>query len=84
MKKWIPFGLGLFLLTQMNDVFASAASSGSIGMVNTTLGVVALIIFGVAYLAVRAEDVIHRRTPKPVILTPGLIGLINAFRVNGV
>ena len=83
MKRWIPFGIGLFLMTHVTDAFASAASSGSIGMVNTPLGIAALLIFVVAYLAVMGEEFIHLRKSKPVILAAGLIWLINAILVSG-
>lgn len=47
----------------------------------TTLGIIALVIFGVAYVAVVCEEYIHLRKSKPVILAAGLIWALVALMV---
>jgi len=51
----------------------------SADLMGTGLGVLALVIFIVAYAVVMSEEFIHMRKSKPVILAAGLIWLIVAI-----
>lgn len=76
MKVFFYF-LSLFLL-QPN--FASAADN--VARVNLTghwVGITALALFFIAYLVVMAEEFIHLRKSKPVVLTAGIIWALIAW-----
>ena len=62
--------------------FAYASTSTyatSIGQTSSTWGIIALVIFIVAYLFVMAEEFIHLRKSKPVMLAAGIIWVIVAY-----
>ncbi len=58
---------------------AFASQGHTADLMNTGLAVLALAIFIVAYAVVMAEEFIHLRKSKPVILAAGLIWLIVAI-----
>ncbi len=61
-----------FMLPEM--ALASATGEGPrIDLTTHTVGYVALLIFGFAYLLVMAEEFTHLRKSKPVILAAGII-----------
>lgn len=63
-----------------NAVLASSAQAiEPLGATATALGVLALVIFVVAYGFVMAEEFIHLRKSKPVILAAGFIWVIVAI-----
>lgn len=76
-------GLAVVLLLFV-PTLALASSSGnvSLGMTTHALGFLALGIFVVAYSVVMAEEFIHLRKSKPVILAAGAIWLIVAILVQ--
>ena len=63
----------------ISPAFASDASMNHLNMTNTSLGVAALAIFALAYLLVIAEEFIHLRKSKPVILAAGIIWVFTAL-----
>ncbi len=72
--------LSIILLLACSPVFAT---TGAINLTDSTVGGVALSIFVVAYLLVMAEEKIHLRKSKPVLVAAGLIwGLIGAVYVS--
>lgn len=76
MKIFIYF-LALFLL-QPN--FAAAADHATrIDLTGHWVGITALVLFFVAYLVVMAEEFIHLRKSKPVVLAAGIIWALIAW-----
>lgn len=71
----------IFVLTLLPGfAFASAEGSGfNLGMTTHFMGFLALGIFVVAYSVVMAEEFIHLRKSKPVILAAGAIWIIVAI-----
>jgi len=60
----------------------AAAEGGNTGLLDLTThwgGVLSLLIFGVAYLLVMGEEVIHLRKSKPVIVAAGIIWVLVAI-----
>ena len=62
------------------SVWASAATAKTLNlnMTDSNLGILALIIFVIAYLFVMSEELIHLRKSKPVVFAAGLIWVIVA------
>ncbi len=76
MKIFFYF-LSLFLL-QPN--FATAADTATrVDLTKHWVGITALALFCIAYLAVMAEEFIHLRKSKPVVLTAGIIWALIAW-----
>lgn len=73
----------IFVLTLLPGfAFASASAEGSgfnLDMTTHFMGFLALGIFVVAYSVVMAEEFIHLRKSKPVILAAGAIWIIVAI-----
>jgi NhaD family Na+/H+ antiporter len=69
--------LPLFLAPEL----AHAATAGDkiLDLTNATVGIVAIGIFVIAYIAVMAEEFTHLRKSKPVILAAGIIWAMIAF-----
>jgi len=61
---------------------ASGESAGSMGLITHPLGFLAIGIFVLAYALVMAEEFIHLRKSKPVILAAGVIWLIVAIMLK--
>jgi len=59
--------------------FASDTAVSHLDMTSSTLGFVALIVFIIGYSLVIAEEFIHLRKSKPVILAAGLIWVLVAI-----
>ena len=62
---------------------ASGAESSHLDMTTSALGVTALIVFILAYGLVIAEEFIHLRKSKPVILAAALIWILVALLAKG-
>lgn len=77
----------IFILTLLNSagVFASESQGTTLDLTNHWVGFVAIFIFVAAYVLVIAEEKIHLRKSKPVLLAAGLIwGLIAiVYNMNG-
>lgn len=74
------------LITLITLFFPWAASASeaannltTLDLTNSWVGITALIIFGLAYVAVIFEEKIHIRKSKPVLLAAGLIWIIIAI-----
>jgi Na+/H+ antiporter NhaD/arsenite permease-like protein len=67
----------------ISPAFATNEPVGHLNMTGSTLGIIALIIFALAYILVIAEEFIHLRKSKPVILAAGLIWILAAIIAKG-
>jgi Na+/H+ antiporter NhaD/arsenite permease-like protein len=65
------------------SVSASETAIGHLGMTSSVLGYIALAIFVIGYALVIAEEFIHLRKSKPVILAAGLIWVLVALLAKG-
>jgi NhaD family Na+/H+ antiporter len=63
-----------------------AASDGPLNlqMTGSKLGIASLVIFVIAYILVMAEEFLHLRKSKPVILAAGIIWVFVAYTANTV
>ncbi|WP_370301148.1 sodium:proton antiporter NhaD [Alkalimarinus coralli] len=73
----------LLLLTVALPVEASEGAMGHLDMTTATLGIVALVIFILAYGLVIAEEFIHLRKSKPVIFAAAIIWILVALLAKG-
>jgi NhaD family Na+/H+ antiporter len=75
--------IGLFLLTFLIPALALANTEINhepIDLTESTLGYIAIVVFIIAYLLVMAEEFIHLRKSKPVIIAAGIIwGMIGFY-----
>lgn len=76
--KYLLHTLLLFAITTL-PAAASEAAGNSLNMISTGLGIAALIVFVLAYGLVIAEEFIHLRKSKPVMLAAGLIWVFVAL-----
>ncbi len=63
-------------------LYASSADDVSLNFTTSIHGILALVIFVLAYAVVMTEEFIHLRKSKPVILAAGLIWLLVALLVK--
>ena len=68
----------------VNSAIASEGGGSHLNMTSSTLGVVALIVFILGYALVIAEEFIHLRKSKPVILAAGIIWILVALMAKTV
>ena len=62
------------------SAMASGGGSGThLDLTNSTVGYLAILIFGISYLFVMAEEFTHLRKSKPVLLAAGLIWAMIAY-----
>lgn len=59
---------------------AAFAATGSLDLTLSPIGIVSLVLFALAYLLVMAEEKIHLRKSKPVLVAAGLIWALIAWR----
>ena len=76
--KTLFITLLLYCLSATNAI-ASEAVVSHLDMTSSTLGVVALTVFIIGYALVIAEEYIHLRKSKPVLLAAGLIWILVAI-----
>jgi len=70
-------------VTVSADALAAISSPGSVGdLTGTWMGILALVIFVIAYLLVISEETIHLRKSKPVMVAAGFIWLLVAIAFN--
>ncbi|KFZ28371.1 sodium:proton antiporter [Pseudidiomarina atlantica] len=55
---------------------AAFAAAGPLDLTTATVGIVAIIIFTIAYMLVMAEERLHMRKSKPVLVAAGLIWMM--------
>jgi len=69
-----------FILTFFSSALLASTGSGEIvTLTDHSIGYAALAIFGIAYILVMLEDVIHLRKSKPVIIAAGIIWAMIGF-----
>lgn len=68
--------LWFFILPLMGLATGAQAASGNIDLTNTTVGFFALGIFVLAYALVMAEEALHMRKSKPVLIAAGIIWIV--------
>lgn len=68
----------------VTPAWASEAAAGHLNMTNSMLGMAALAIFVIGYGLVIAEEFIHLRKSKPVILAAGIIWVLVALLAKSV
>ncbi len=66
-----------------NAAFASEAVGKTIDLTSTPAGILALILFVIAYTLVIFEEKLHLRKSKPVMLVAGLIWVLIAVAYHG-
>ena len=75
-QKVILAGLGI---SASSPAFASVQT---LNLTNSTIGYASLVIFALAYSLVMAEEFLHLRKSKPVLIAAGLIWLTIGFTLN--
>lgn len=68
--------LWFFILPLMGLATGAQAASGNIDLTNTAVGFFALGIFVLAYALVMAEEALHMRKSKPVLIAAGIIWIV--------
>jgi len=66
----------LLLMLFSSGAVASQASAGNLNATSSGLAILAIFIFAIAYVFVIAEEFIHLRKSKPVLLASGIIWVI--------
>lgn len=79
MKNLAHLTIGLAFLFLPIAAFGSEASHDRLDLTNHTAGLVALVIFVIAYALVIFEEQLHLHKSKPVLLAAGLIWLVIAI-----
>ncbi|MCZ6503658.1 MAG: sodium:proton antiporter NhaD [Gammaproteobacteria bacterium] len=74
--------LVLLLIPQLSFASSAVGNTENLGSTTSFLGLLALAIFVLAYALVMAEEFIHLRKSKPVILAAGMIWVIVAYLVS--
>ncbi|PJA32180.1 MAG: sodium:proton antiporter, partial [Zetaproteobacteria bacterium CG_4_9_14_3_um_filter_53_7] len=75
-------GTFAMLLPGMALAASSAGGVSPLDMTATWFGIAALIIFAFAYSLVIAEEMLHLRKSKPVMVAAGLIWILVAIAFN--
>lgn len=68
--------LWFFILPLIGLATGAQAASGNIDLTNTAVGFFALGIFVLAYALVMAEEALHMRKSKPVLVAAGIIWIV--------
>lgn len=76
-------GFNLFSLVSLLFCFPAWASEGQVNLTTSSIGLLCIVIFCIAYTVVMLEEKLHLRKSKPVLVAAGLIWiLIGAYYVN--
>lgn len=76
-------GFNLFSLVLLLFCSPAWASEGQLNLTSSTVGLLCIFIFCIAYTVVMLEEKLHLRKSKPVLVAAGLIWiLIGAYYVN--
>ncbi|SNY54061.1 sodium/proton antiporter, NhaD family [Arsukibacterium tuosuense] len=75
MRQWL-----LWLMVCVVFSPAAHAASGILNLTMSPVGIISLVLFCFAYLLVMAEEKIHLRKSKPVLVAAGLIWALVAWR----
>lgn len=62
---------------------AAEGGHGPLDLTDTTYGLLAVIVFVIAYLLVIGEEVLHMRKSKPVMVAAGIIWALVGFAYHG-
>ena len=71
-------GFSILILLPMMGLASSGGDSQNLGLITAPLSLLALAIFVIAYALVMAEEFIHLKKSKPVVLAAGVIWAIVA------
>ncbi len=74
----LPFSVFLWLLLPACAFASMGQATETLDLTSSTVGYIALFIFGIAYLFVMAEEYTHLRKSKPVLLAAGIIWILIA------
>ncbi|CAH0536223.1 sodium:proton antiporter NhaD [Vibrio marisflavi] len=77
-RRWWAIFIGVIALIAPPS-YAATASSNMPSMTGSTIGIVAIIIFTVAYIVVMLEEFLQLRKSKPVLLAAGIIWAMIGF-----
>ncbi|WP_290612995.1 sodium:proton antiporter NhaD [Arsukibacterium sp. UBA3155] len=75
MKQWL-----LWLIVCVVFTPVAYAATGELDLTGSPVGIIALVLFALAYLLVMAEEKIHLRKSKPVLVAAGIIWALVAWR----
>lgn len=70
----------LYLLLCLVFSPAAFAATGSLNLTHSTIGIASLAVFFCAYMLVMAEEKIHLRKSKPVLVAAGIIWVLVAWK----
>ncbi len=71
--------LATILALMPSFAFASGGDGEILNLTTTTYGIIALILFTIAYTLVIGEEFLHLRKSKPVIVAAGIIWALVGF-----
>lgn len=74
-----PLFLLTLLLSTINPCFAAATSGSTMDLTGSAVGIIAIVIFVIAYTLVIFEEQLHLRKSKPILAAAGLIWVIIAL-----
>lgn len=79
----VTFFLSLF--TVPTNLFAEVSSSNQLDLTSSWLGMAILVVFVIAYVFVIAEEFLHLRKSKPVLIAAGIIWAMVgiAYKLHG-
>jgi len=66
----------VFILAGLLAATPAMAASSGVDLTQSTVGYVALLVFGLAYCLVMGEEYLQLRKSKPVLLAAGIIWLM--------
>lgn len=75
----IKFIVGIIVLFSARSAMAATGGNEVLDLTRSTMGIMALLLFIVAYAAVIMEEHLHLRKSKPVIVAAGIIWVLVAL-----
>ena len=75
--------LFLLLIFPFTSVFASG-DGGSANLTGSVYGIIAIVVFVLAYSLVIGEEFLHLRKSKPVLVAAGIIWILVGLAYNGI
>jgi len=78
-RQWL---LCLMVFAVCCAIFSPAAfaATGTLNLTLAPVGIISLVLFALAYMLVMAEEKIHLRKSKPVLVAAGIIWALIAWR----
>lgn len=74
----------LILLLPFSMVIASGDAAIAVDLTSSTYGIIAVIVFILAYSLVIGEEFLHLRKSKPVLVAAGIIWILVGMAYNGI